>query len=75
MAAGEIAGITKGAVIGGTAVVISAIYLSLILRRKRKSTTVDTQQLNRPPEEQGASKLRATQELPGVVMAQELPAN
>ena len=75
MSAGEIAGITIGAVIGGAVIAILAIYLFFILRRKRKSTTVHDQQLSHSPEEQVSDKLGPAQELRGVVVAQELPAN
>jgi len=74
MSPGEIAGITIGAVVGGAAVVILAIYLAFVRPRKRnKQSTTNHNQ--RPPEVQDVSKPGEAQELPGAEVAQELPAN
>jgi hypothetical protein len=77
MSPGEIAGITVGAVIGGAVVATLAVYLVFVLPRKRnkQSITNHSQQPNHPPEAQDISKPGAVQELPGVMMVQELPAN
>jgi len=71
---GEIAGITIGAVVGGAAVAILAIYLVFVMLRKRKKESI-TNHNQQPPEVQDVSKPGVAHELPGVEVAQELPTN